>query len=247
MKKIFFYCVFPIVFLTACKKQGLITYNSDNSIYFAQTILSTPVNSATISFAFAGGNTLDSVIRLYVAVTGTTTAQDRPYSLVVDKDSSTAKAGVHFVEPAVTQSIKAGTVRDTVYLKLLRTADMLDSNFTIIFRLKPNEQFNTAMEFKMISASRRLNYTVYTVNVNDVLQKPARWVDGYVGVFTRKKLLLMCELLNITPTYLDKDASVADMNFYGRFMQRYLNQMAANGNPVFEINGSRMVMGPLVQ
>jgi hypothetical protein len=247
IKTIFFLCVLSVSFFSACKKQTLMTYNSDNSIYFASSLLNAPLDSTIISFAFAGGAVTDSTIGIYVAVTGAPTAQDRPYRLVVDKNSSTAGAGVHYVAPATAQSIKAGKVRDTIYLKLLRTADMLDSSFKIVFRFEPNEQFNTAMEYKMLSPSRRLNYTQYTVYINDILRTPGRWSSDYLGVFTRKKLFLICELLNITPTYLDNEATLSENIFYGRFVQRYLNQMAADGNPIYEIDNSRMVMGRLVQ
>ncbi len=234
--------------LTACKKQTLMTYNSDNSIYFAQSVLPrAPFDSTAISFAFAGGTGTDSTLQIIIAVTGAPTAHDRPYTLVVDNTVSTAKAGTHYVAPAAAQSIKAGKLSDTIPLKLLRTADMLTNEFKIVLRVKANENFNTAMEYKMLSATQRLHYTRYTVYVNDIIRKPGRWLDTYMGTFTRKKLFLTCDLLNTTPAYMDVPASVADMVFYGTFMQRYLNQMKAAGNTIYEEDGSAMIMGPSVQ
>ncbi|MGE9313539.1 DUF4843 domain-containing protein [Niabella sp. CJ426] len=244
---------FAALSIMSCKKQLLMTYESANSIYFAPAVFNMPLGSSplldstAVSFALGGSSTKDSSIKLYVVVTGAPADQDRAYNLVVDSDSSTATPGVHFVEPAPIQYIRAGKVRDTINLKLLRTADMQDSNYKIIFRLPPNENFNNAMEYKMTSATRRLNYTKYTVYVTDILKKPARWLDAYLGSFTRKKLFLICEQLNTTPSYLDAQISVADVNFFGKYMQRYLNQMAVDGNPVYEDDGSRMTMGPSVQ
>ncbi len=135
-------CIGVLIALSfmSCKKELLMTYHSENSIYFAPAVFNMPLGSSplldttAISFAFAGGSTSDSTIKLYVVVTGAPEDQDRAYNLVVDSDSSTAKPGVHFVAPAPVQYIKAGKVRDTVNLKLLRTADMQDSNYRIIFR-----------------------------------------------------------------------------------------------------------------
>lgn len=246
-KNHFFLFIIAVGLFTACTKQELMTYNSDNSIYFEHSNVGVPLDTTMVSFAYSGGSARDSTINIYVLATGGATSQDRLYKLITDKDSSTAKAGIHFVEPAQAQSVKAGKMRDTIRLKLLRTADMRDSNFVIVLRLEPNENFNTDMPFKMASGNRKVSYITYKVNVNDILRKPGRWLDSYLGVFTRKKLFLLCDLLNTTTAYLDTQAPVSDIVFFGRFMQRYLNQMAADGNPVYEEDGSLMKMGPSVQ
>lgn len=237
-----------VVGLFSCKKDVLMTYNSENSVYFEPSVRSTPLDTTAVSFAFAGGTAKDSTINIIVLVSGAPATVDRTYGLYIDKDSSTAKAGVHFEAPNATQSIKAGYVRDTIRLKLLRTQDMLDSNFTIVFKLKANENFNTAMSSKIISPTRTLNYIKYTVNVNDILVKPKRWLDTYLGTFTRKKLFMICDMLDTTPAYMDTSVGVGDIVFYGQFMQRYLNQMEKDGNTVYEDDGvTKMKMGPSVQ
>ena len=245
--KLFISIVF-LVGLFSCKKDSIMTYNSENNIYFEPSVRSTPLDTTAISFAFAGGAAKDSTIKIIVLVSGVPTNADRPYSIFVDKDSSTAKAGIHFEEPNAMQRIKAGNVRDTINLKLLRTEDMLDSNFKIILKLKANENFNTAMSFKKISDTRTLSYIKYTVNVNDILVKPKRWLDTYLGTFTRKKLFMICDLLDTTPAYMDAQAGVGDIVFYGQYMQRYLNQMEKEGNTIYEDDGvTKMKMGLSVQ
>lgn len=125
---------------------------------------------------------------------------------------------------------------------------MQESNFTIIFKLKENENFNTAMISKTISPTRTLSYIKYTVNVNDILAKPKRWLDAYLGTFTRKKLFMVCDMLDTTPAYLDSQAGVGDIVFYGQYMQRYLNQMDKDGKTIYEDDGiTPMKMGPSVQ
>lgn len=251
MKKNHFLLFIIVVGLfTSCTKQGLMTYNTDNSIYFDNYTTVTPripLDTTAVSFAYAGGTNKDSTIKIYISATGVPTTKDRPYKLLVDESLSTAKAGVHFVTPAPLQSIKAGSLFDTVLLKLLRTADMVDNNYKIVLRLEPNENFNTAIKFRIGSANKPVSAIQYAIHVNDLLRKPGRWLDSYLGTFTRKKLFLLCELLNTTTAYLDTQAPVSDVVFYGRFMQRYLNQMAANGTPVYEADGSLMKMGPAVQ
>ncbi len=102
------------------------------------------------------------------------------------------------------------------------------------------------MKYRMVS-NRQVSLVSFRWFANDIIKKPARWLDTYLGTFTRKKLLLMAQVLGFEPAYLDASVSIVEMTAYGKFMQRYLNEQKAAGNTVYEDDGSEMTMGPSVQ
>ncbi|MNL07062.1 hypothetical protein D3C87_1277220 [compost metagenome] len=83
--------------------------------------------------------------------------------------------------------------------------------------------------------------------MNDILKKPFRWQDSYLGVFSRKKLLLMVEIVDADPAYIDGSPSIGVLQAWGKYMQRYLNDQKVAGNIIREADGTEMIMGPLVQ
>jgi hypothetical protein len=206
------------------------------------------LDSTIFTFAFTPSNVLDSIILVPVKVSGVSMNRDRSYVLRVN-DSSTAKAGQHYEIIKSDFTISAGNFTDTVYIRLKRTPEMLTTSFNIYLELQANENFSIDLTKKLTAAGG--NKTVSTiwhrVMVNDILRKPTYWLDGYLGVFSRKKLYLMCGLLGITVDRLNTSVPIAELQYYGRFMQRYLNEQRAFGNIIKEEDGTDMIMGPSVQ
>jgi hypothetical protein len=92
-----------------------------------------------------------------------------------------------------------------------------------------------------------LNFINYRWFINDIIKKPTRWLDFYLGTFSRKKLNLMVEVLNVDPQYMDTNISIAETLAYGKFMQRYLNEQKAAGNLILDEDGQPMNMGSAAQ
>ncbi|KIA91846.1 hypothetical protein OC25_19710 [Pedobacter kyungheensis] len=237
--------------MLSCEKP-LNTYDSKDSIYFNDAarlpLFSGEVikDSTIVSFSLAKSQ--DSVVNMVVSTTGAKSSQDRPYNLTVNT-SSTAKEGVHFEILNKSFSIKKNQLKDTVKIKFLRKADMQTNTFLLSFDLLENENFITGMNNKVTNQTtgKKISYINYRWYVNDIIKKPARWLDTYLGTFTRKKLLLMVSVLNIDPAYLDTSVSIAEMVAYAKYMQRYLNDQKLQGNTILEDDGSIMIMGPSVQ
>src|SRR5690606_24229579 len=99
-----------------------------------------------------------------------------------------------------------------------------------------NEYFSTSMKDKVLNTNtgKIHSFVTYRWFVNDIIKRPGRWLDGYLGTFTRKKLFLMVEVLGIDPAYLDGSVSIPETLAYGKFMQRYLNEQRGAGNTILE-------------
>ncbi|SDC91924.1 DUF4843 domain-containing protein [Pedobacter soli] len=253
MNKIKFYVagLFLLILANACKK-NLETYSGKNNIYFNEAgrlpaFTGEVIKDSTV-MSFSLAKSTDSVVNMIIKTTGALSSEDRTYKLIIDP-VSTAIAGKHFDALPQTFSIKKNKLQDTVKIKFHRTADLQTQNFTLFFKLEANENFVTDMVDKVINTTtgQRLSFIRYRWFLNDIIKKPGRWLDGYLGTFTRKKLSLLVQVLNVDPSYLDTSVSIAEMTAYGKFMQRYLNEQKAAGNTIYEEDGSEMIMGVSVQ
>ena len=246
-------CLGASLLLSACEK-GLETYEAPSAIYFlyavsAESAMIAVTDNKMVTFGYSPETRKDSILRLPVQVTGAPANTARSYKLGL-ADSSTAKEGTDFEFVSRDFTIDAGQVRDTIAVKLLRTSKLLTETVSIHLKLEPNEHFNTNMlEKKDAMGKVTLRYNLYSLRFTDILTKPKYWLDGYLGPFSRKKLLFICDLNNFSPTYLDgaTPPNIALLTYYGRFTQRYLNEMRAAGNTIYDEDGTEMVMGPNVQ
>ncbi|MDF2192828.1 DUF4843 domain-containing protein [Paraflavitalea sp. CAU 1676] len=250
MKKLLFISILAGV-LAGCEKD-IKTFDGKPDVYFQyasqprQSFNTILVDSTIVSFAYASAAYKDSVLVVPIKVSGLVMDYDRPY-LIKANDSSTAKAGVHYEIINSDFTIGAGKISDTVYLKLKRIPEMLTQSFNIYLELHPNENFGVGLEKKLASANKYVSTIRHRVMVDDILKKPMYWIDGYLGVFSRKKLYLMSEQLDIPIDKLNTTVSVAEVNYYGKFMQRYLNEQKTLGNIIKEDDGTDMIMGSAVQ
>ncbi|MGE6221352.1 DUF4843 domain-containing protein [Nubsella zeaxanthinifaciens] len=202
-----------------------------------------PKDSTIMSFSLAKAQ--DSIVNMVISVTGAKSDVDRPYKLVINPKSD-AVAGSHYEILNSNFVIKKNRLADTVKIKFFRRTEMQSKTYLLNFDLEENENFSPEMKYRTIS-NRQVSLVSYRWFVNDIIKKPGRWLDGYFGTFTRKKLLLMAEVLGIEPAYLDASVSIAESTAYGKFMQRYLNEQKAAGKTVYEDDGSEMMMGVSVQ
>lgn len=253
MKNIYikFTWLIPILFFFSCEKE-LHTYEGKPTLYFNETARSLNYqgeelrDSSVLSFTFSKKQ--DSIVNMVITVIGAKEDSDRIYRLVVNP-ASTAIAGRHYEILTPSFVIKKQQLTDTVKVKFFRHQAMQDSTFLLSFDLLENENFSTPMSEKIINTTTKktLSFINYRWFVNDIVKKPAMWYDAYLGIFTRKKLLLSAEILGIDPGYLDKGATIIEIIAYGKYMQRYLNDQRTAGNTILEDDGTVMEMGLYVQ
>lgn len=243
---------FVILMIALSCEKPVNTYSGKDSIYFNEAgrlpaFSGDPIKDSTI-VSFSLAKSQDSIVNMIVSTTGASSLADRPYQLVINP-VSTAKEGLHYEILNKVFAIKKNQVKDTVKIKFFRKVDMQANTFVLSFDLLDNESFVTYMNNKVINQTtgKKLSYVNYRWFVNDIIKRPARWLDTYLGTFTRKKLFLIVSLLNIEPSYLDTSASIAETVAYGKYLQRYLNEQKLLGNTILEDDGSIMIMGPSVQ
>ncbi|HWW41784.1 MULTISPECIES: DUF4843 domain-containing protein [unclassified Pedobacter] len=253
MKKIYlnFTGLLAILILFSCKKD-LHTYEGKPTIYFnesARRLLyqgEVLKDSTVLSFSLAKAK--DSTVNMVVTIIGAKQDIDRPYRLVVNPVSN-AVAGTQYQILNTAFVIRKNQLSDTVKIKFFRREEMQTKTLLLSLDLLENENFSVSMKNKIINTTtgKTQSFINYRWFVNDIIKRPSMWFDAYLGTFTRKKLLLMAEVLGIEPAYLDNGASIVEVISYGKFMQRYLNDQRVAGHTILEDDGTVMEMGYYVQ
>ncbi|ANI88660.1 hypothetical protein A9P82_04780 [Arachidicoccus ginsenosidimutans] len=242
--------------LASCKKDTLLTYDAKDNIYFnwGGTPQQVRYDSVSVSFGFSPESVKDTTIMIPMAVTGSAANTDREFNISVDP-ASTEIAATHYVLPT-SFVMHAGKVLDSFPVKLLRAADLEDTVQTLILNLSPNDNFNTDIKiFPGNGISDTVNALQLRLFVADGLTAGPYWNNCayYFGTFSVKKVRL---LNTVTGMPLDFPShgiiydlgSSAEATLYAITMNRYLQDQAAAGHPVYEDDGvTLMTMGAIIQ
>ncbi|WP_316822259.1 DUF4843 domain-containing protein [Pedobacter gandavensis] len=257
--KRYIYAIFSLFLFgsifSSCKK-GLKDFDGTTGIYFLRAVEPLKkdgalLDSTVVSFGYTTATTTDSTILIPVRISGAPLNTERSYQLSIDT-SSTAVRNQHYQILNTKISIPANQVTDTLKVKLIRTTDMQTNSFKLILNLKSNEHFKTTMQDQVIdlATGRKLSFISHRIQVTDLLIKPKAWLDTYLGTFSRKKLYLMAEVMSIKNLSVLDDRKLTNpghLIYYGSFMQRYLNELEAKGETIYDEDKSKMKMGPAVQ
>ena len=236
---------------TSCSHDELDLYSGPTAMLYIQELSSFDIYGNPIGYRdhtdadFANvppGLTMWSV-SFEVKMAGEVVDYDRPYSLKVEADSTTAVEGVDY------------DLED----RLHRTDKIKLEKIRVSFLLEPNEHFTIDIpEFKTSASwsaqTPMMDATRYYVTASEFYRCPAVWdswgLNDYFGTYTPKKFSVINALFGWTK---DDWNSAGDPSkskvLYGRIpfcaseFQKYLQKMADEGTPEREVDGSLMQPG----
>ncbi|THU38357.1 DUF4843 domain-containing protein [Niastella caeni] len=269
MKKIIYFLI--LLSLASCKKE-MMGYDGVEGIYFAVTSgpsyaspSSWPYRPYTnIEFVKQPASVKEYIANIKVMITGPVKDYDRQFTVEINPDSTTAQEGVHFLPIGETFIIPASAIYGYIPVTLKRTPDLAVANKKVGLRLIASEDFGIVFtNWKAIPGLGTNNLgpdtafdaSLHTINVSDLMVQPAVWRGSVVtatnketgawGAFTRKKLLLMCQLFNLTYEDFGSDATMPLVlsNLITTEMTRYLVNQFNAGTPVKEDDGRLMWVG----
>lgn len=272
MKKIIYWSALLAIVLPfiSCKKD-MMGYEGMEGVYFG--VRSGPSWAAPASWPYRPYTNVEfvkqpqavqeMVINIAVNITGPVKDFDRPFRVVVNPDSTTAQAGVHYIPFGETFVIPANSITGYIPITVKRTPDMLNTNKRLGLRLLPNEYFGMAFtEWKAIPGlgettignDTAFDASLHTININDMMVQPAVWRGsiqdgnreaGVWGAFTRKKLELMCTLFNLKYEDFASETTMTPVlvTLISAELGRYLLEQFNAGTPVLEDDGRLMFAG----
>ncbi len=142
-KRIYLLPIALILLMGACKKSPLTQYDESSTIYFKGARGTTgrepsPYDSVAFSFLYLKADTF--IVKIPVSVAGRMHPTDRSFEVVADT-GSTAVLGKHMT--ILSSVIRANSLNDTLYVKVLRTPDMVSEKLLMRLKLVPNSNFET--------------------------------------------------------------------------------------------------------
>ena len=176
MKYGFFFFISVLAFV-ACQENEISTFDNESSLFFFRDIYNnnskgTPqLDSTSYSFFLAGSIQIDTVW-LDVLLTGSPSAQDRPFRIVQSNvgEPGAAVAGTHYVafdDPEMVKRMVMPANKVSVALPVImtRTPQMDTEEYRLDMEILPNEYFIQGIKDRV----------VYVLKITGKATKPANW------------------------------------------------------------------------
>lgn len=249
-----------------CKKE-MMSYKGNVGVYFAVQHGNEYLGEESWPYqpfstvSFFKYDTSEIIYPLKVRVTGPVEDYDRYFNLEVNRDSTTAELNVHYREIPTQVTVAAGATTAYVEVHLLRAADLQQKERTLGLKLLPNKYFGLSFpdwhalpELTGGDIVGEFDASMHTLHINDFLVEPAVWYgsiqdgnreSGLWGVFTRKKLDLMTEVMGVTYGDFASDQTMPLVRamLITNELQEYLKERYNAGDPVLEDDGRLMWLG----
>jgi hypothetical protein len=203
----------------------------------------------------------DSIILIDVSMMGHVSAQDRPISVEVIKNESSAVEGQDI--EILPSFIPAGEVEGQLAIKVKNSEKLTNTTLSARIRLVPNEYFH--VDYIQTRVSGNKNGLEYNIYFDAKVEMPSLWADpaaglrltAYFGVYSNVKLQVICDVCGFTREYFmhDPGTEIALDVLTARFsttvvmglisqVNRYLKQYAKeHGEPLRDENGNVISMG----
>lgn len=224
MKKLTIICALALLG-AACTKEAGLTYTEKDKIYFVYSYLyyGRVIEYDKVIFSF--GKHPDGVIRdtakIPVRVMGQQADRDRQYRFSIDKDSTTAKEGVHYEVLNMQQPFKKGLFTDTLRIVTLRSqlssSHIKQENARLRLRMESNDDFDKGTT----------RGAVIDLYINNYLSEPKWWkkYEGFgLAYYHPEKWKI---LMQFHPSFKDGDADYPmDPNLVGTYISSLRSYLA---------------------
>ena len=264
-KIILFVSSLTLVF-SACEKQDISVFTTDDSGIYFQRVTSYIYNSTTeyygdsvaYSFASAKASVKNVVLSATIRTMGKVVDYDRPFKVVGDQEGTTAIEGKHYEVNLDTVVVPAGKSTAYVRVRFFRTDDMMEKAVRLAIRLEDNEYFKCYFpEYKNTNAYSATGVMIhgdeFVFSLSEMYTEPWYWSmfgDGFFGNWTPKKFLVVNSVCGLSAADWDNAGYAGAKIQYGRFnfftttVQKYLQEQADAGTPELDSDGSYMQLAP---
>lgn len=247
----------------SCSEDELLTFDeakTGSSIFFQNPYLGTQIQSNN-TFAYSVSTITHLEDSVIVNCTGSPSDIEREFKVEYDKESTMIQ-GKHFDLISTKMIIPAHATKGVIKFKFYRTDDMTAESKVLKLNLVDNGNFNVKLNKRITSNKDTLELISYSFYVDDKLQPPYVWAtppykaifDAYMGIYSKKKLQLMIDVLDIDPeVFIDPKYAqqnyftVGIITYWGSYMKFWLTKEKANGNTYYDENGIEITMGPFTR
>ena len=266
LKIILFVLSLTLVF-SACEKQDISVFTTDDSGIYFQRVTSYIYNSTTeyygdtlaYSFASAKASIKSAVLSATIRTMGKVVDYDRPFKVVVDQEGTTAIEGKHYEVNLDTVVVPAGASTAYVRVRFFRTSDMMEKAIRLALRLEENEYFKCYFpEYKNMNTYSSTGVLIhgdsFSFTLSEMYTIPWYWrviiETDYFGEWTPKKFVVINMVCGFTMADWNNAGGTGAKIIYGRcgffatMVQKYLQEQADAGTPVLDSDGKYMQLHP---
>jgi len=267
MKKLLLFLMLAAFTLVACDRDDVNVFDSDDAgIYFqygyqTRFFLNIDQYYDSISYTFSTENedVKEHVIETRLRTLGKVRDYDRKVNVVIDTENTTAVEGTHFNVDLSNIVIPAGASEVMVPVTFYRTSDLRTNKIRLMLKVEANENFfipfteqNSTNVY--YSTDEQIMADRFLFVVDEFYSIPPMWeMFGLeaLGAWSVKKQKLIDDLLGYKPYdwsiegWQEGDAKVLPARFpyIALKVRNYLQEMADNGTPVYDEDGSFMQLG----
>lgn len=265
-KRNIFYALLLLMMASACSKDDIMTFNIEESgVYFQygwQTRfflnIDAYMDSIDYSFSTANEEVTDTVLATRVRTMGKVRDYDRPFTVVVDKEQTTAIEGTHYTIDYSKAVVPAGKSEVEFPVHFFRTPDLMNEKVTLVLKLEDNEHFKVYFDeqkntniYNSVGEQIKARYFIF--KISEIYTEPGYWMlaADYLGEWTISKFRLVNKLFDVPVSDWDHAGWDGSKVQYGYFVQwafklrQYLQDAADSGNPVMdEDTGTYMQLAP---
>lgn len=229
-----------LAFMAACSSE-IGTYHGESGVYFAMRDNVNTVNVDTLyretsSLPFVVTDSRDSVFILRVKILGAVADHDRQVEIkVVDDMSSVVEEDYEALSSSYI--LKAGEVYGEIPISFHRMPSLKGNERSLVVELVENEDFTLPIRLWRNSSTEYVNVTRHTIVISDKYVQLPGYRTGHFGPFSEKKMELILQLSGMSLNDFNVQLPVTLTKSLGQKLNRYLAEMRARGETVYEEDG----------
>lgn len=233
-------CILMLAFMAACSSE-IGTYHGESGVYFAMRDNVNTVNVDTLyretsSLPFVVTDSRDSVFILRVKILGAVADHDRQVEIkVVDDMSSVVEEDYEALSSSYI--LKAGEVYGEIPISFHRVPSLEGNERSLVVELVENEDFTLPIRLWRNSSTEYVNVTRHTIVISDKYVQLPGYRTGHFGPFSEKKMELILQLSGMSLNDFNVQLPVTLTKSLGQKLNRYLAEMRARGETVYEEDG----------
>ena len=233
-------CILMLAFMAACSSE-IGTYHGESGVYFAMRDNVNTVNVDTLyretsSLPFIVTDSRDSVFILRVKILGAVADHDRQVEIkVVDDMSSVVEEDYETLSSSYT--LRAGEVYGEIPISFHRMPSLKGNERSLVVELVENEDFTLPIRLWRNSSTEYVNVTRHTIVISDKYVQLPGYRTGHFGPFSEKKMELILQLSGMSLNDFNVQLPVTLTKSLGQKLNRYLAEMKARGETVYEEDG----------
>jgi len=217
-----------IIGLLSCKKAEQKIYTDASRAYFAtDSLINGQKDSLTYSFAIKPDSRMRDTVYIPLRVLGLAAPTSRTVKIVAT--GGTAIAGTHY--NIISQKIRAGRVKDSVMIEMLKTPDLKTHTVSLQLQIVDGGDLSPGIK----------ELTKYKLKINNILTKPDNWngiVGYFFGSYSQVKHRFIIEVTGYSSYYLYLPGTTTYDSSLFQFLQQKLRQELIIRGPIIDEYGN---------